>query len=149
MERLRGQRLYGKGRLVCMEINEDTLEPTLIWENRDVFRTQCTPSVVGDLLFIADTLGFLHCLDVRTGEEIWKHDLGAKVSCRSQIVADGKVYVTTDANEYWVLRAGPELEVLANMRMKDAAATVEAIDNHLLMATHRDMTLYRKPGAAE
>jgi len=137
-----GKRHTGPGRMVCLEIGND-LQPKVIWDNRKVFRTQCTASIYNGKVYIADTAGMLHCLDAETGEHHWRYDLGHYVECRSQIVADGKVYVSSSNGVFHVLAAEPELKPLYETRIRGDHATPEAFDGHLLMSGTFGMTLYR------
>lgn len=136
-----GRRHTGPGRMVCLEIGED-LMPTLVWENRDVFRTQSTPSVYDGMIFIADTAGMLHCLDQATGTHIWRYDLGHMVECRSQIVADGHVYISSSDGLFHVLKADAELQPVYQERFRGDHATVEAFDGHLILSGTFGMNLY-------
>jgi len=64
------------------------------------------------LVFLADGMGFLRCFDAETGEQYWEHDLEDDVTCRSQFVVDGKVYVGNDKRHYFVFEASKDKELL-------------------------------------
>ena len=57
-------------------------------------RTLSTCAIHDGLLFIAELDGYLHCVDAKTGQKCWEHDLKAEV-WGSPYYADGKVYLGT------------------------------------------------------
>src|SRR5581483_10311071 len=63
-------------------------------------RTMSTCAIQGGLLYISDLAGFLHCLDAKTGQKQWVHDLKASV-WGSPYWADGKVYIGTEDGDLW------------------------------------------------
>ena len=71
------------------------------------------------MVYLADYSGFLHCLDAKTGQELWTHDVFAAV-WGSPMVIDGKVYLGDEDGDVVVLQAGRELKVLAEMNMGSA-----------------------------
>ena len=76
-------------------------------------------SIADGLLYIPDFSGFLHCLDAKTGQEYWTHDIFAAV-WGSTLVVDGKVYLGDEDGDIVVLQAGKEKKVLAEMNMGSA-----------------------------
>jgi outer membrane protein assembly factor BamB len=58
------------------------------------------------LVFVADVLGVVHCLDAETGRCYWTHETKGQM-VGSTLVADGKVYAGN---------AGGKLTVLARLR---------------------------------
>jgi outer membrane protein assembly factor BamB len=71
-------------------------------------RTLSTVAVADGLVYAAEYIGFLQCLDARTGKKYWEYDLKDNTWC-SPLYADGKVYVGTDGDLY-VFAAGRELK---------------------------------------
>jgi outer membrane protein assembly factor BamB len=94
-----------------------------VWESRDVGRTLSDVAIDDGLLYISDFSGRLHCFDAETGELYWRHELGAGVWCASPVVADGKVYISTERMRFWVLKAGREKQVLSESRVRSMAIT--------------------------
>ncbi len=140
-------RAYGlsraPGRFVCLELDDVRQEPRLLWEDREIGRTQCSASVVDGLVYMADGQGTLNCYEADTGKVLYRFDLGAKsIKERSQIVADGKVYVCTDGRDMKVLKAGRTPALLAESKLRRAAGTIEAADGLILIATARGLMLY-------
>ena len=64
------------------------------------------------LLYMTNDVGVVTCADARTGEPVWRHRLEG-VFFASPVAGDGKVYLTSETGETFVLRAGREPRVLA------------------------------------
>ncbi len=60
-------------------------------------------------VYMPDFSGFLHCLDAKTGQEYWKHDMLAAV-WGSPLVVDGKVYLGDEDGDVVVLADGQDEE---------------------------------------
>ena len=104
----------GAGALSCV----DGVTGEMVWQNREIDRTLSEAAFCDGLLYLPDYSGILHCLDAETGQIVWQHDMGGGVWCASATIADGRVYVGTERMAYWVLKAGPEKEVLARGHTK-------------------------------
>jgi outer membrane protein assembly factor BamB len=90
-----------------------------IWHFTKIRRTIGTAAVADGLVYIADFSGFLHCLDAKTGEELWSHDVFAAV-WGSPFLVDGRVYLGDEDGDVVVLAHGRKKEVLAEMNMGSA-----------------------------
>jgi outer membrane protein assembly factor BamB len=97
----------------------DITQSGRLWHFDKIRRSVSTPSVVDGLLYIADFSGFLHCIDVKTGQEVWVHDVFAAV-WGSTLVVDGKVYLGDEDGDIVVMQAGREKKLLAEMNMGSA-----------------------------
>jgi len=64
------------------------------------------------LLYMANDVGVVTCIDAKTGERVWQERLGG-VYTASPVAADGKIYVFSETGETLVLRAGRKAEVMA------------------------------------
>ena len=71
------------------------------------------------LVHYPDFRGVLHCLDAKTSEVYWVHDLAAAV-WGSPLVADGRVHLGDVAGDVVVLQAGARLKVVGEMNMGSA-----------------------------
>jgi outer membrane protein assembly factor BamB len=100
------------------------------------------------LVYVSDFAGFLNCWDAETGEVIYKFDIGASVKERSQLITDGKIYISNDRNELYVITEGREPELISKTRFRKHLATVEVANNLLLAVTAQSAYLYRAmPGS--
>jgi outer membrane protein assembly factor BamB len=135
------------GRMVCLRLDDPTAEPELLWENRNVGRSQCTASVdvTKGRIYLADIHGLLHCLDLTSGDKLWHVDVEDNVSCRSQILIDDKIYVGNDKSQLLVFDvSGTQPQLLSTVKYKSAIATPTAMDGHLLLQDMKGIRLYRQ-----
>lgn len=104
----------GPGRLHAIDATRrgDISESGLVWRTEDIRRSLSTVAIDDGLLYVADFSGYLHCLDAATGAELWVYDTFSAV-WGSPLVVDDKVYLGDEDGDVVVLRAGRELEKLA------------------------------------
>src|SRR5262249_9134244 len=86
-----------------------------------------TAAIADGLIYIPDFSGFLHCLDLKTGQEYWTHDMFAAV-WGSAVVVDGKVYLGDEDGDVVVMQARKGKKLPAGMNVGSAgyAAAVRA-----------------------
>lgn len=138
-----GGRIATPGVFRCIDVSDprDVTQDDVLWEKR-IIVTQSTASISNGLLFVADGTGTLHCLDPETGDTYWTHDLGADVTCRSQLLADGKVYVGTDKGGYFVFAVAREKNLLFETEFEGRSATPGAVDGMIIIPTTESVTAY-------
>jgi outer membrane protein assembly factor BamB len=136
----------GKGMLSCI----DAATGRKIWETRRVGRTLSDAAIHDGLLYISDFTGRLYCFDADTGEHYWQHELDAGVWSASPVVVDGKVYISTERNELWVLKATREKQILSRCRVKSMAITPAVHNGMFYFPTQRRLfALKIKSGPAQ
>lgn len=96
----------------------DVTDTNVVWHRGgdDFYRTMSTAAIHDGVVYISSLSGFLHALDIDTGEELWTFDTFAAV-WGSPFVADGKVYIGDEDGDVAVLRAGRELEELGEYNL--------------------------------
>ena len=95
----------GEGCMTCMGAGPDQKVGAL-WRFTGMKQTMSTASVGDGLVYVADARSGLYCLDAKTGQPVWTHDLQAGEVWGSTLLADGKVYVGTESGEVTILAAG-------------------------------------------
>jgi outer membrane protein assembly factor BamB len=144
-------RADGAGVITCINPagEGDITETNILWQNTNVGRFHATPSIQDGLMYIAGTDGIFYCLDITDGAILYKHDLGASVCDRSQLFADGKIYVTNDKAELWVFQAGRELNVLHHddRTFKADLATPLTAGDTVYLANKERISAYRQSAA--
>ena len=68
-------------------------EPVVVWRRSGSGGFSTNPIVAGGMVLLGDLEGVLHALDVRTGEEGWRTQLGGAIT---SVSADGTGVVATD-----------------------------------------------------
>ena len=77
-------------------------------EGQTIFRrTMSTVAIGNGLVFAADLSGFVHCVDLKTGQRYWEHDLFSGV-WGSTMLVDGKVFIGTEDGNLVVFEASKE-----------------------------------------
>ncbi len=103
-----------------------------------------TPAIADGLVFIADSMRKVHCIDAETGKEYWSQETKGEFWA-SPLVADGKVYIGTRKGDFWVFAASKEKQVLATVDFKKGiSATATAANGTLFVATMTDLYALRE-----
>jgi outer membrane protein assembly factor BamB len=100
-----------------------------------------TPVTDGKYFYVADDRGVMHCLNAKTGEKIWgPQRIKSGTYSSSPILADGKLYVTSEDGLTTVLQAGPEFKVLAENSLDDYTLSTPAIsDGQIFIRTAQNL----------
>lgn len=125
-------------RLQCLDAagEGDVTRTGLRWEAPLQRHCCSTPAISEGVVYINDCGGIVHGLDAATGSVIWEHDAGGEM-WGSVLVADGKVYAGTRKGVFWVLAAGREKKVLAQVKLDSDFSGVAAANGRLYVATMR------------
>ncbi len=107
-----------------------------LWHFDKIRRTISTAAVTDTLVYISDFSGYLHCLDIKTGQVYWTHDLFAAIWA-SPIVIDGKVYLGDEDGDIVVIQDAKELKVLGEMNMGSAVYATPVPANGTLFVNNR------------
>jgi outer membrane protein assembly factor BamB len=107
----------------------DVTATHVVWQNPNGPDVP-SPVTDGKYLFVANDRGILWCLDAKTGKEIWGGQrIKAAIYSASPVLADGKLYVTSEDGLVTVVKAGPQFEVLAENDMKEYTLSSPAISD--------------------
>lgn len=123
----------GKGCLSCIDPTKtgDITATGAIWRFEKIERSLSTPAISGDLLFVADIIGMLYCIDIKTGQPLWKHDTQGE-AWGSALVADGKVYIGNQTGEVTCLAATRELKELGKSTFETSVLSSPITANDVL-----------------
>jgi len=97
----------------------DITQTGRIWHFDRIRRSISTAAIADGLVYIADFSGYFHCLDAKTGQPYWTHDVLAAVWA-SPFLADGKVYLADEDGDVLVMAHGKEKKVLSEVNMGSA-----------------------------
>jgi outer membrane protein assembly factor BamB len=117
-------------------------QPIQRWKYSKGAPTMPSPLLVGDeLYFVADSGGFLTCLDARTGTEHFRERLGGNHNA-APLYAGGRIYLPSREGGVLVLEPGRQFRPIAtNTLSGKIMATPAAVDRSLFIRT--DRALYR------
>jgi len=129
-------KLESEGDISLME--DKTSNESIVWSVRRGGSYMMTPLIYGDFLYNLQLNGSLNCYRAKTGEPVYKEQLGKMAAfSASGVAADGKLYFSSEEGDVFVIKSGPEFEVLATNSMKDECMATPAIsEGTLYFRTH-------------
>ena len=90
-------------------------------------------------LYIANAPGSVECLDLKSGQPIWKENLEGNL-WGSMFLADGKIYVTSLEGTTYVLAAAPKFQLLARNEIGEPVyAALAASDGDIYLRTYQHL----------
>ena len=119
-------------------IDDETSNEKIVWSVSRGGAYIPTPLIYRDYLYNLNWNGSLNCFHAKTGEEIYREQLGRMTAfAASGVAADGKLYFADQEGNVYVVRAGPDFEILATNVMNDEILATPAIsDGRLYFRTH-------------
>jgi len=99
------------------------------WLHRSGGAYVTSPIAIGEYLYVPLDKGILTCYEARTGKAVYeKQKLGARNTITaSPIAGDGKIYVQTEGGECYVVKPGPEFEILAVNKLDEVFCASPAV----------------------
>jgi len=93
-----------------------------------------TPLIYGDLLYSCSDRGVLKCYDARSGKLHYEQRLGTGLTgfSASPVASGGKVYITSEEGEVFVIAAGSEYKLLAKNLMGETCMATPALSDGVL-----------------
>jgi outer membrane protein assembly factor BamB len=118
--------------------DETTANDKIVWSVRRGGSYILTPLIYGDYLYNLNWNGSLSCFFAKTGEQIYREQIGKMTSfAASGVAADGKLYFSSQEGDVYVIKSGPNFEILATNSMKDENLATPAIsEGKLYFRTH-------------
>ena len=100
-----------------------------------------TPVTDGKYFYVVDDKGVMWCLDAKTGEPIYGPErVKPGTYSASPVLADGKIYITSEDGLTTVVKAGPKFEVLAENNLNDYCLSSPAIsDGQIFIRTTQNL----------
>jgi outer membrane protein assembly factor BamB len=129
----------GVGHLYAIDATKrgDITKTGQIWHYDKIRRSISTGALKDGLLYYPDFSGFLHCVDAKTGQPYWVHDLLAAI-WGSPLVADGKVYLGDEDGDVVVLEHGKKEKKIAEMNMGSSVYSTPVPANGALFIMNRN-----------
>ena len=115
---------------------------SIVWSTRRGGSYMSTPVVYGDYLYLGNSNGVLRCFEAKTGNKVYEQRLGSDAGIIASLVAaDGKIYCPSENGTVYVIRAGPEFELLAENRMGQPCFASPALSAGVLFIRTTDELL--------
>jgi outer membrane protein assembly factor BamB len=96
-----------------------------------------TPVTDGTYLYVVNDRGIVYCMELKTGKPVYGPErLTPGTYSASPVLADGKIYITSEDGITSVYRAGAKFELLAENKMDDYTLSSIAVkDGQLFLRT--------------
>jgi outer membrane protein assembly factor BamB len=93
-----------------------------------------TPIVYGDLFYACANNGVLAAYNAKTGERVYQERVGTGAAfTASPVASDGKIYLSSEDGDVYVIKAGPKFEVLAKNPVGEVMMATPAISDGMLI----------------
>jgi outer membrane protein assembly factor BamB len=88
-----------------------------------------TPLFYNGLLYVLGNAGIFDCYDFKTGQEIYRQRIPHQGSgfSGSPVASDGRIYLSSEDGEVFVIRAGPHFELLGRNDMGEPLMATPAV----------------------
>ncbi len=101
------------------------------------------------ILLLADFSGLVHCVNAKTGERFWTHDMLA-ASWGSALIADGKMYVGDEDGDVTVFKHSRELDIINEVNMGNSVySSPVAANDTLFICNKTHLFAIQDPKAAK
>ena len=96
-----------------------------------------TPVTDGTYVYVVNDRGITYCMELKTGKLVYGPErLTPATYSASPLLADGKIYITSEDGVTSVYKAGPKFELLAENKMDDYTLSSIAVkDGQLFLRT--------------
>jgi len=90
--------------------------------------------VYGDHLYTVNNNGILTAYEAKTGQRVYQQRVGeGGAFTASPIAAAGKLYIATEDGDVFVVKAGPQYELIAKNPVGEAILATPALAGDLLI----------------
>jgi outer membrane protein assembly factor BamB len=106
----------------------------IAWSKQQRGSYMPTPLIYGDYLYVLGNAGLFDCYDLKTGAEVYRQRLphqGEGFSA-SPVAADGRIYLPSEDGDIFVVKAGPQFELLATNPVGELLMATPAISSGMM-----------------
>lgn len=148
-----GERLFVPSRvnplLALTAVDGVDKEPKVEWS---MDRGPDVPSPAADdrFLYLLNDKGILWCLDASSGDVVWGPErIPSAIYSASPLVADGKLYATSEQGLTTVVKAGPEFAILAENSIDEyTLASLAVAGNQIFLRTAEHLYCIGDPSSS-
>ncbi len=94
----------------------DVEQTHVLWRQQAPILQLLSPLVLDGLLYTIDSKAMMYCLDATSGETVWSKKMKGKFHS-SPVYANGFVYFSSTRGTTYVMKAGKEMEEVAENRL--------------------------------
>jgi outer membrane protein assembly factor BamB len=101
----------------------------IVWSRQQRGPYMPTPLIYGDYLYVLANQGIFDCYELSTGKEIYRQRLahqGGGFSA-SPVAADGRIYLSSEDGDVFVVKAGKDFDLLATNPMGERLMATPAL----------------------
>jgi outer membrane protein assembly factor BamB len=111
-----------------------TSSEAIAWSNSTEGTYIPTPIVYGDYLYTMNNNGVVTAYDARTGERAFRGRIGSGGTfSASPVAADGRLFISSEDGEIYVVNAGPDLKQIAKNEMKEVIMATPAMADGIII----------------
>jgi hypothetical protein len=138
-------RAIGNGMLWCLDPWAPQAD-RVVWSTDKVQRSLSTVAIAEGILVAADTAGYLNAFEATNGKHLWTLDMEYQIWASSPIIADGKIYVSTDHRDLFTLALSREKHLLATSQVDSMLATPAVADGLIILPSQRSIRVHAGSG---
>ena len=97
----------------AFELSADGESPKIVWQWDGDLPDAASPVANKDYLIVPTAFGILTCLDAKTGQARWEHEMDHGVNS-SPVLVDDRVYISDLSGDTHVIRLGEKFELIGN-----------------------------------
>jgi outer membrane protein assembly factor BamB len=112
----------------------ETSNEQIAWSHPSDGAYMITPVLYDGLLYVSKNNGVITALDPKTGDRIYQQRVAAAMTpfTASIVAADGKLYLTSEEGDVYVVKAGRTFELLATNPLGDIGMATPAISEGVI-----------------
>jgi outer membrane protein assembly factor BamB len=122
----------------------DDSSQRLIWQHASGGSYVCSPLVYQDHLYVHNEQGILVCYDLASGTQRYQQRLQGTFYS-SAVAAEGHIFITNETGTTFVVRAGPQFQIVARNLLEGEVLASPAISaGNFLLRTSTHLYCIRK-----
>ena len=128
---------------------EATDPSALAWKSERGSPYTPTPLAYEALLYVCTDNGILSAYEIATGERLYQQRISAAAAgfSASPVAAAGRIYLTSEDGDVFVVRAGRQFELLATNKLGEVTMATPAIAGNMLVVRTRTQLLGVREGS--
>jgi outer membrane protein assembly factor BamB len=124
----------------------ETANEYVAWYKEPAGAYHPTPLVLGDYLYVLYSTGAISCFEAKTGKPVYEKERLGGTFTASPWSYGGKVFCLSEEGTTYVVKAGPEFELLGKNAMGEVALATPAVaDGRLFLRTANALYCIKQP----